>query len=259
MKIFSNLIFFVIFLFPFCSCSIKESRDSCPCLLLLEFEDRNMPETESLDLMVFSQGDYVWTDTVSISDTMTQYAVRVPKTELHIGVWAGLSGRDTSGGLDIPLGCECPKVYMYDADMVAAGETVAENVVLRKNHCILTVLTKGGNDFPFRMKVTGNVSGYSRDGRPVSGEFSYYLPKRAPGNEFSVVLPRQADSSLMLHVLDYNENIKSFSLGHYIAESGYDWSVPDLEDMTVTIDYALTEISLSVAGWDEVYSYDMVF
>ena len=259
MKNFSNPILFFIFLLFFVSCSVKENRDSCPCLLVLDFDDRNVTELKSLDLLVFSQGDYVLAETVSISDTVTQYAVRVPKTELHISIWAGIFNRDASGGMTIPPGCECPEVYMYDADVLAEGETMTEKVVLRKNHCILTILTKGGNDFPFRLRTTGNVCGYSEYGLPVSGEFSCYPQKGKSGNEFAVVLPRQTDSSLMLHVEDSNNNVKSFSLGHYIAESGYDWSAPDLEDVTVTIDYALTEISLSVAGWDEVYSYDMVF
>lgn len=259
MKIFSTLMLFIVFLFIFSSCSVKENRDSCPCLLVLDSDDRNMPEAGALNLLVFSQDDYVLTDTLAISDTGTRYVIRVPRTALHVGVWTGISGRDESGGIIISPGKECPRIYTHDNDILAEGETMTEKVVLRKNHCVLTILTKGGNGFPFRLNVTGNVNGYSRDGQPTSGLFSYYPPKGESGNEFVVVLPRQVDSSLMLHVEDSNENIKSFSLGHYIAESGYDWSASDLEDVTVTIDYALTEITLSVAGWDEVYSYDMVF
>jgi hypothetical protein len=71
------------------------------------------------------------------------------------------------------------------------------------------------------------------------------------------VLPRQIDASLMLEVDDGKGGYKAFALGQYIVSSGYDWTAEDLEDITVTLDYALTEIRLVIGGWESVYEYEM--
>ena len=70
-------------------------------------------------------------------------------------------------------------------------------------------------------------------------------------------MPRQTDASLMLEVDDGKGNSKAFALGQYIVSSGYDWTSPDLDDVSVTLDYAMTEIRLVVGGWESVYRYDV--
>ena len=71
------------------------------------------------------------------------------------------------------------------------------------------------------------------------------------------MLPRQKDASLILEVEDAKGNSKIFALGQYIVASGYDWTLPDLDDVSVTLDYAMTEIRLVIGGWESVYRYDI--
>ena len=71
-------------------------------------------------------------------------------------------------------------------------------------------------------------------------------------------MPRQMDNSIVLEVNDGTSVLKTFALGEYISASGYDWSAPDLGDITVGIDYTRTKLTVSVLGWDEVYEFDVV-
>ena len=61
----------------------------------------------------------------------------------------------------------------------------------------------------------------------------------------------------MLEIDEGAGSVKAFALGQYMAASGYDWDAPDLDDVTVILDYALTELRLVISGWESVYRYDI--
>ncbi len=237
------------------SCSVKEIRDSCPSLLFLDFseDDRRAPSPAAL--MITDGNQVVWEDTVDlVAAAEYGYSVYVPRTVVHMRLWSGDGGLAEGNGLSIPVGQPCPEVYMYDADLLMEGESNVAKVRLRKNHCVVSIVGDDGDVLPFVITVTGGVGGYDAMGVPVAGHFECPL-RREDG---IAVLPRQIDDSLLLHVSGEDSDVRTFALGQYIASSGYDWNSPDLEDITVTLDYALTEITLEVEGWEGVYVYDMV-
>lgn len=242
-------------IFLLASCSVKEVRDSCPCLLLFDFSECDGGVPSDADLLVTSEEGVVWEDVVDLA-VHARYSVYVPKTNLHLRVWSGDDGLATVRGLEIPPGEDCPEIYMHDADVIATGEVFTDTVRMKKNHCVMHIKTEGGGDFPFDMKVTGNVSGYDHVGNPVEGKFEC-VPERDE-DCFRIVLPRQTDDLLMLHVIGDGVGGKAFALGQYLSAGGYDWSAPDLEDVSVTIDYALTEVRVVVNGWESVYAYDVI-
>ena len=93
--------------------------------------------------------------------------------------------------------------------------------------------------------------------RVMVGDFEFLLNGVGADHGYVAVLPRQVDASLVLEIDDGKGNSKVFALGQYMIASGYDWNEPDLEDVTVTLDYALTELRLVVNGWESVYRYDV--
>lgn len=74
-----------------------------------------------------------------------------------------------------------------------------------------------------------------------------------------LVLPRQNDASLRLDLMDGSGLLKSFALGNYMTMSGYDWTAQDLQDASVTVDFACTKITVSVGAWENSYDFDIVF
>ena len=105
--------------------------------------------------------------------------------------------------------------------------------------------------------MTGSIDGYDRYGCPSEGAFRY-SPRKGDDGSFAVSVPRQVDNSLRLEVNDGMDVLKVFALGEYLHMSGFDWEAGDLEDVTVSIDYSLTRLSLIVEGWDEEYFFDVV-
>lgn len=238
------------------SCSVKEDRNPCPCLLELDISSQDGIPSDPLEIMVTSHDGFMFCDTLEYWKEEGLYSVSVPRAELHVRAWIGGGKYVSKSGLRIPVGRECPRVYMHDSDIVTEGEFVREEVCLKKNHCVLTIINEGGEEGFSDMVLKGNVAGYDEFGKPLQGDFEFSPVEDSSGG-YEAVLPRQTDDSLMLEMEDSKGNQISFSLGRYITSSGYDWSAPGLEDVTVTLDYALTEVRLNIDGWESVHRYDI--
>ena len=239
------------------ACSVREDRIPCPCQLYLDFVGPDIDDGTFAGLMVTAMKGFVWKDTVDVVKVRNGYTVSVPRTLLHIRSWIGADSCASESGIVIPYGQDCPKVDMHDSDVKTTGEYIRETVILRKNHCVLTLTTKGEGKLPSHIRLKGNVAGYDAEGQPLNGNFCCLLKEEGLENGYKAVLPRQTDASLMLEVDDGKGNSKAFALGQYIVSSGYDWTSPDLDDVSVTLDYAMTEIRLVVGGWESVYRYDV--
>lgn len=232
-------------------CSVKEDRTACPCRLTMDFSGVDT----SVVYDVAAAGGFMFKDTVSMADLPCSRLVEVPRSVSSCRAWCGDGGMMSDDGMLIPSGTECPPIYMHCSTVDTEGELAYDFVQLRKCFCRMTVvLTK--EEFPFRLGLRGNVCGYDRQGRPLAGDF--YCPIEHVDGIAAVNVPRQSDSTLVLEVWseDYGL-VKVFSLGEYVDMISYDWNAPDLEDMTVYMDYAHSRITISVERWDKEYIFDI--
>ncbi len=234
-------------------CSVKEDREKCPCRLMLDFSGVDTSLVKNVKICAESAAGVVFSDSLSVADFDRGYVRDIDKGLLQFSVW---SGHDA--GLQIPYGCECPPLYMHCFAADARGEVFRENVAMKKNHCILTVLIDGRADMPYCLTFRGNIDGYESDGQPSDGMFACVAYPNDEGGS-RVVIPRQKDSSLLLDVEDAAVSIsRTFAVGEYIQASGYDWTADHLEDVTVVLDYYLTGMKIIYKGWDNEYTYDII-
>ncbi|MGM9735542.1 MAG: hypothetical protein ACI3ZL_03935 [Candidatus Cryptobacteroides sp.] len=240
-------------------CFVKEDRSDCPCRLVLDFSQVDVSVVDSASVVALAGGDVVLMETVHSDSFGKEYIASLPREdEVFLAVLSCLEGfSEGDDAMIIPYGMDCPPVYMFTAVIDSKCEYLRKTVALRKNFCRLKVHVQNGEEFPFRLVVRGDVDGYKTDGRPSEGDFRCSASEIDDG-VFTVVLPRQTDSSLELDVDDGTDVLKTFALGEILAASGYDWTAPDLPDVTLGIDYARTELSVSIQGWDKVYSFDFV-
>lgn len=245
-----------LFLLP-TACSVLEDRESCPCRLHIDLSDVPYPEVR------LSLTDGSWRD----SHTLTlpgagDFVANVPRGKVDVlAVYPSSSGNESGSGLDIPTGEDCPPVYLGARRVDTDREEAFCSMFLHKNFCLLTLRLaseSGGEPFPFRLTVGGNVSGFSPGGAPREGTFSYRLPPFDAAGETTVCLPRQKDASLTMEVLFSDEVLRHFALGELMARGGYDWSAPDLEDVTLTLDYARTRLTLRTDAWEETVFFEKV-
>ncbi len=245
------------------ACSVKEDREACPCRLVLDFSGVDTSVVTAADLFLRSDGGFALAEGLDADDFRSYMSLDVPRGMVDVGIWSGAGGlladggMAVGGGLAIPVGEDCPRVYFHVSSVDASCESVRDTVRMRKNHCVMTVRLEGTETEPEVFALYGNVNGYMGDGSPSPGEFVYLL--KPDGEDGSVaVLPRQVDNSLVMEVHDGTAVVKRFAIGEYVAESGYDWSAPDLKDITLEIDVALTKVELVVQGSGEVLEFEVV-
>ena len=232
------------------SCSIKENRSACPCALTLEFSA--LP-VRPVVLGVAGEG-YSFTEVVH-ADTVI--VLPVPKGELAVSAVGGALA-EGDGTIRIPAGEEAPPLYLFHADVSTGDEQLVLPVLLHKQFCTLELLFKAppGYGPPFEVAVEGFYGGWQPDGSPAPGPFSRRL---LPGSDGRAVLrlPRQGDDSLLMHIVFSDQVVRTFALGTYIAASGYDWSAPDLDDLTLHVDISVTSVTISTDLWSRTEDIEL--
>lgn len=232
------------------SCSIKENRSACPCALTLELTGLPVrPVVVGVAGEGYSYVEVVHTDTTLV--------LPVPKGEWAVSAVGGALA-EGDGSIRIPEGEEAPPLYLFYADVPAQDEQVFLPVSLHKQFCSLELIFSGppGYGPPFEVAAEGFYGGWQPDGSPLSGTFTKRLLPGRDGRA-TLRLPRQGDDSLLLHIVFSDRVVRTFALGSYIAASGYDWSAPDLEDLTLHVDISVTSVTVSTDLWSRTEDYDL--
>ncbi len=257
-----------LFILSLSACSVKEERQECPCFLTVDFSSVDAAALkgkglETLEVLIVGKDGFSDYQAWRLDERIEEYCVPVPRAGTDVTVVCKNGGQCVAGeGIVFDEGVECPVIQMFSESLVPGGDEDRLNVELHKNYCEMTVRIKtsyGIRERPFKVKVDGNVCGYSPDGTPREGTLCYCSGPSLEGL-CTVRVPRQMDDSLWieLHFLDSGE-IRTFPIGEYIAESGYDWEAPDLEDISVEMDFSRTGAELSIMKWRKTLSFDMTF
>lgn len=263
-------------------CSVKEDRDLCPCILVLEFprEDaERLQDGVTVCMRGYSDDGFSLCDTLLAGRTASSggpdnvsgkwsYSYVVPKGDVDLAVSYsadGLAGKLNSSGrwIEIDEGRPCPSIWTCCEKVSARADRVTVPVRLHKNFCRIDIQVRDvdGEEFPFKLRVRGNVNGYGLDGKPARGAFLCDAERsetESAGYGYAVTVPRQTDDSLTLEIVTGDGVAKSFAIGNYIASSGYDWTSADLKDICLEIDYARTVISFTIDKWTHSEQFEVV-
>jgi len=231
-------------------CSVLEDRLLCPCALTLSFEKVNYADFEDVDVAVTSVDNFLFNKTINLYDYADGLVINVPKAEVKVNV---VSCRDeaekylNSGAMKIPYGSQCPQVYMYGNTLDTRCETLADTVCLHRNFCRISIeiVSTDFTDGSTMIGLEGTVDGYSADGSISEGPF---LAETIISRQCSFLVPRQKDDSLMMKIRQGSVLLRIFPIGEYIVQSGYEWSMEDLEDVSIILNYAAMTLNVSVAG-----------
>lgn len=277
-------------------CSVKEDRDLCPCALVLEFPSEDAERLQdgvTVCMRGYSDDDFSLCDTLlagqpasgGASDGVS-YSYVVPKGDIDLAVAYsadGLAGELNSSGrwIEIDEGRPCPSIWTCCEKVSARADRVTVPVRLHKNFCRIDIQVRDvdGEEFPFKLRVRGDVNGYGLDGKPARGAFLCDAERSetegsgtesdgddsgtasestGSGHGYAVTVPRQTDDSLTLEIVTDDGVAKSFAIGNYISASGYDWTSADLKDICLEIDYARTVISFTIDKWTHSEQFEVV-
>ena len=246
----SDLLRVVLPLLLLPSCSIKEDRAACPCALTVELTGLPVrPVVLGVEGAGYSLTEIVQADTVLV--------LPVPKGEMAVSAVGGALA-EGDGSVRIPEGEEAPPLYLFYAEVSTVAEQVVLPVLLHKQFCGRELLFSGpaGYGPPFEVEVEGAVGGWLPDGSPSPGPFSRRLLP-GPDGRATLRLPRQGDDSLLMHIVFSDRIVRTFALGSYIAASGYDWTAPDLGDLTLRVDISLTSVTVSTDLWSRTENIEL--
>lgn len=250
------------------SCSVKEDRTDCPCFLTLDLGGIGNAALmehglKDMNILLASGTDFAVREDFRLEDSVKEYNVAIPKSGVDVMVLCSGGGKcSVENGLEIQEGEECPVVQMFTESFIADAGDMRRTVVLHRNYCVLSVKMKTSFNAlprPFTISVEGEVSGYRLDGTLAEGLFRCTSALSVDG-VCSVRIPRQRDASLRLVItFKDSEEIRSFPVGEYILESGYDWTAQDLEDISVEMDFSRSGLTFSISKWKKTLYFEMTF
>lgn len=223
-----------------------ENRRECPCILSVSFCGLPAyPVALFLDGSAAgeAQGDTVLTVWVESGGQAAVTAVSgaIPSDDLTVR---------------IPYGQQAPPLYSFHSLVDCTGESARVAVRLNKHFCTLGLRFTGppGWGSPLSVALRGSVNGISLpDEAPLPGAFCC----RVDGT--SARLPRQRPGDpLWLDIVLRDSVLRSFPLGTYLEEAGYDWTAPDLADRELEIDISATTVRFISAGWSTAVELDLV-
>ena len=240
------------------SCSIKEDRTPCPCWLTIDFS-RCSPKSVTVA---------AWNDSEIFSERVVPqdyteseiYEKTVPKGYVSTSVISGERQMQRSGvHLTIPLGHDADSIYAHAANVECFGEFAKDTAVLHKQFArvFMNVEIPLGHEYPYTFTAVSDICGMNmRDLSPIEGQFRVDL-KLGQDNICMFCLPRQKEDggTLALEIHEGSNVIETIPLAEWIKKMGYNWLKKDLEDIYIGVDYAKAEVSISVNGWDDGYSF----
>ena len=238
-------------------CSVKEDRTPCPCWLDIDVSLCGR-QGETVSLKGWNTEKPVFGGSLHVADWPDGWEVTVPKGVIRYTALSGvdrcvLSGQD----IVIPEGEQCDRLWAYHASVICEGEEARDRVVPHKQYAAVTMKLTSEPDGFLEAVVSSASAGMSlEDLSPAAGTFRYRTAQD-PDGLFVFRLPRQADNTLELELLRDGTLYETFALGDLISRTGYDWAAQDLDDIWLGVDFSKAEITITVEGWEEGFTYDI--
>ena len=252
MKLLPTLLCSVIIV-SIASCSIKEDRSECPCVLTVTLHET----TGKVMISGWSDGRRIINDILKPDDKECTAKYRVPRDRCVISAFRGYEELVLSNDvLLIPEGSQMSCLYACASVIDTDSETSVYKVNFKKNHVKVNLSFRNSDTglCPYNIQVRGTVAGIEmKTLSPVRGSF-VCTPETNDGKGYEFVIPRQMDESLSVDLMRGNEKYDTIALGRIIASTGYDWTADELADIDLVIDLPRGEISITVSGWDGPFS-----
>ena len=244
-------------------CTVLEDRSQCACSVTLHFDG-------------LQEGELYWMMTCSDpgrqpQSGMLEEGVGMLELELVRGRWRLLCVQSdcpaflTSEGFSVKEGDPFPALYAGSLLLDACGEEYCDSVRLHREHAVVHVSLRDLYSTDLSYERAGDVCGLGVDGKPLDGPFRTRLDVSEGGLSL-VNLPRQGSSDgLRLEIFSETDSegrstralVRSFALGEYIRASGFDWYAPDLDELSLEVDYTRTVVTVFPDEWHQTLEFDL--
>lgn len=240
------------------SCSVKEDRRVCPCILEVGFAGRESIG-DPVTLVAWCDGE-VFEDRINTEDYPDVYTHDTPRAMIAFGAVRGL-GKCVQEGhkVIVPSGVECDSLYAYSDFVDCSGETARTTVVFHKQFATvhLGVTNTGFCADDYSLELESHSCGIDiLTCEAIEGTYSC-IPEPEDNNRYRCRICRQSDDSIVLKVAHKSGDSAVFPLGKIASSIGYEWNAVDLQDIFITLDIARGRVGVGVAGWESMEDFEL--
>ena len=254
------------------SCTVKESRLGCPCILNMDYsrirQDERVNEGQYADsLLVIVQGLY--NSFVRTADYPEYHQISVPRRRSHLSCYLGLSTGRLNGGrarLEIPLGEDSDRFFSYH-ETLELNEDSEEMFITPElhNECTTVILSFDEDawdtslDEDAVMRVSGSSCGLDLNtGYAIEGPFCYDM-EVYDHHSYSFNMPRQAKHDIRIDATEKvgGKVLFSVDLAGELERAGYAWNAESLPPLVVVnLNAQHIVVDIKIIDWDEAVYFN---
>lgn len=244
------------------SCSVKEDRTGCPCLLTVDLSETldislTPPSRWDHDLLVtvFPEEEGSLQKRIAYPEAPQECEFKVPKGEVDVTGLLGLDVGILSGStVRYPEGSESDRLFLSFRRVACLGEEARTSLHMLKQFSNVEIY--GLDTFDYRLVASAGSSGLDLlTAQALDGSFRYEIACDEEG-VCRFRLPRQGSDDLKILMFDRDGHLdNSIPLGKYLTGIGYDWNAPSLSDVSIHIDFVTASIDITVGDWTQVIEF----
>ena len=249
-----------------CSCSIKEERSVCPCVVEIDYsaikEDQRISESEDQNILLIIPSQVNMT--VKPRDYPDGQELSISRKNASFNCYMGYSsGRISGSRLVIPEGSEGDQLYSYHKDMLIGPNT--ENVRIAPVLCsefTKVVIRFVGNESAatgLTVRATSTTNGLDlATGHATEGDFRCELTP-IDAQSFAFNMPRQKNRDIEVDIFSTDEPVYTLELWRELDRASYDWDAESLAPLVIiNIDRKKVDIDVTVLDWNESITYEYI-
>ena len=252
MKLFPILLFSATVI-SIASCSIKEDRSGCPCVLTI---DASNIRADEISIICSNTSRLLKTVLIPI-ETGPILRINVPRGHVNVATYTGNEfSKEQNDTLVIPYGKEADCIYANACQINTEAETAYTRIALNKQFARISLefanLPEDWSVLNTKLTVSGKTNGLSlNDLSPSEGEFKCDV---APDNKgiFSFKVPRQKGNDLYCRIENEEQISAPIALGEILESIGFDWTKENLDDISLELEFPSSVISVSITDWDDI-------
>lgn len=233
------------------ACSILETRDGCPCNIFVDLASQTVAPNDSVCVNVngINVRDY---NRAVVPFPEYPDGVHLPIKDREMAAVsvfpANLMQYNSQGAFFVTSGVDFPPLYAHFSLCETSDTQAYVRAEMHKQYCRVNLQFISSDQSRYSLAVKSAFCGYNADGSLAKGGFHHRINPDAQGRAV-FNLPRQGDSALMLEISGGAAGRREYALGALLERNGYDWAAPDLEDVSITLDFASSQLVVNSVGW----------
>lgn len=252
------------------SCTVKESRLGCPCILNLDYSKIRQDERVTTggyrdSLLVTVQGLY--NAFIRTADYPQYHQISVPRRRAHLNCYFGLTASRLSGDrarLEIPLGEDSDRFFSYHQTLELDEFTEEMYITPElRNECTTVILSFDEDAWDTaasrtKMRVSGSSCGLDlNSGYALEGAFIYDMDIH-DNHSYCFNMPRQAKRDIRIDAVEEDGDVLfSVDLAGELDRAGYNWGAESLPPVVViNMNAQHIVVDIKIIDWDEAVYFN---